>query len=193
MQVKRQTVESESDEELVRKVAAGRVQIYGQLVERYQRQIYNLMYRYCRSASEAAEMSQDVFFRAYERLASFDSQRSFFPWLYTIAVNRAKDWQRRNSRELKKLAGLKWEIPSLEIRSYQEKNLESKEETERMYAALDNLPDTNREIILLRYRQEMSIRDLSSIFDLSESAVKMRISRSLEQIKFDLGGARDEE
>jgi len=185
-------MERDSDEELVRQVLRGKVKAYALLVDRYERPVFNLMFRYCRSDQEAADLSQDVFLRSYERLESFDIRRKFFPWLYTLAINRARDWQRSNSRKLQKLARLQWEVPTLDRGSSQEAQLSDREEISQLYGALDSLPDMNREIVLLRYQQERPIRELSSIFGLSESAVKMRISRALEQMREILGGDRNE-
>lgn len=183
---------SDSDEDLVRSVLKGQVQDYARLVERYERPVYNLMYRYCRSDQEAADLSQDVFLRAYEKLSSFDGRRNFFPWLYTLAVNKAKDWQRSNSRKRLKLTQLHWEIPATGTRSHQEKQLLDQEEINSLYEALDILPDLTREIVLLRYKQELTIRELTGIFQLSESAVKMRIARALERMRSVLGRDRHE-
>ncbi len=185
-------MENDSDEELVHLVLQGKIQSFALLVERYERVIFNLMYRFCRSESEAADLSQDVFLRAYERLATFDGKRRFFPWFYTLAMNQARDWQRSHARSLQKLAGLRWEMPAAGIGSQQEEQLLSSEEVNRLYGALDVLPDTTREIVLLRYQQELPMRDLAEIFNLSESAVKMRISRALERMKSVLGGERHE-
>ncbi len=185
-------MEDESDEELVHQVVRGSVQTYSLLVARYERPIFNLMYRFSRSESEAADLCQDVFLRAYERLERFDRTRRFFPWLYTLAMNLAKDWQRSHVRKAQTLAQLRWETPAAGTCSQQEEQLLSNEEVTRLYGALDVLPDTTRELILLRYRRELSIKDLAEIFQLSESAVKMRIARALEQMKSVLGGKRHE-
>lgn len=182
----------DSDEEIVQRVVEGTGGDYALLVDRYQRPVFNLMYRYCRSDEEAADLSQDVFLRAYERLSSFDCRRKFFPWLYTLALNRAKDWQRRNSRRLKELARLQWETEPVRARSQQEEQLLSREEVQSLYGALDTLADTTREIVLLRFKEELPIRDLAEIFGLSESAVKMRIVRGLKEMKSILGGDRNE-
>lgn len=181
----------ESDEEIVGQILRGNPQAYALLVDRYQRPVFNLMYRYCRSDQEASDLSQDVFLRAYERLSSFDRRRKFFPWLYTLALNQARDWQRKNTRRLQKLDQLRWERRNADIKSEQEEHLLNSEEVGRLYGALDSLNDTTRELVLLRFRQEMPIRDLAGIFELSESAVKMRISRALEQMKSLLGGDRE--
>ncbi len=185
-------MDGESDEEIVQQVVEGAGSAYALLVDRYQRPVFNLMYRYCRSDEEAADLSQDVFLRAYERLASFDCRRKFFPWLYTLALNRAKDWQRSNSRKLKELARLRWETEPLQSRSQQEEQLLNREEVQSLYGALDTLTDTTRELVLLRFKQELPIRDLAEIFGLSESAVKMRMARGLNKMKSILGGDRHE-
>ena len=182
----------ESDEEIVQQVLEGTGSAYALLVDRYQRPVFNLMYRYCRSDEEAADLSQDVFLRAYERLSSFDCRRKFFPWLYTLAINRARDWQRSNSRKLKELSRLQWETEPIRNQSQQEEQLLNREEVQSLYGALDDLADTTRELVLLRFKQELPIRDLAEIFGLSESAVKMRISRGLDQMKTILGGDRHE-
>ncbi len=182
----------DSDEEIVQRVVEGTGGAYALLVDRYQRPVFNLMYRYCRSDDEAADLSQDVFLRAYERLSSFDCRRKFFPWLYTLALNRAKDWQRRNSRKLKELARMQWETEPVRVRSQQEEQLLNREEVQSLYGALDTLTDTTREIILLRFREELPIRDLAEIFGFSESAVKMRIARGLKEMKSILGGDGNE-
>ena len=186
-------MEKDSDEELVHQVLQGKVQAFGLLVDRYERPVFNLMYRFSRSESEAADLTQEVFLRAYARLSSFDVKRRFFPWLYTLAMNQARDWQRSHTRSLKNLARLRWEMETIGTGSQQEEQLLSNEEVSRLYGALDVLPDTTREIVLLRYQQELSINDLAEIFNLSESAVKMRISRGLERMKAVLGGERYEE
>lgn len=183
---------SESDEDLVHLILKGEVQMYAEIVERYERPVYNLMYRYCRSEQEAADLSQDIFLRVYERLASFNSNKRFFPWMYTLAVNRVKDWQRNNSVKRRKLAELRWDVPITETGSQQETKLLDQEETRSLYEALDELPDITREMVLLRYQQELSITELADIFKVSESAAKMRIARGLDKMKSVLGGERHE-
>jgi RNA polymerase sigma-70 factor (ECF subfamily) len=83
-------MENDSDEELVYRVVQGKDQAYGMLVERYQRPVFNLMYRYCRSEQEAADLSQDVFLRAYERLSSFDSEGNFSPGFIPLRLTGQK-------------------------------------------------------------------------------------------------------
>mgnify|MGYP001547139136 CR=1 FL=1 len=179
---------NDTDQTLVRKVIQGETQLFAEIVERYQRPVYNLMYRYCRSEQEAADLSQDVFLRTFDRLASYNQNKSFFPWLYALAVNRANDWYRNNSLIRKRLSELQWEAPVIDSISEQEKSLLSQEVVSNLYEALDELSDISREMVLLRYRQELQISEIADIFDVSESAVKMRIARGLIKLKTVLRG-----
>jgi RNA polymerase sigma-70 factor (ECF subfamily) len=181
-----------SDESLVQLVLKGETHLFAKIIDRYERPVYNLMFRYCRSEEEAADLSQDVFLRVYDRLSSFNGSRRFFPWLYTLAVNRANDWHRRHSSNRKKLDELRWEIPETEVDSGQESRMLDQEEVDNLYKALDQLPDVTREMIMLRYRQELPVFELADIFKVSESAVKMRIARGLAKMKVILGGGHYE-
>ncbi|KJR96371.1 MAG: hypothetical protein VR65_27945 [Desulfobulbaceae bacterium BRH_c16a] len=181
-----------SDETLVQLVLKGETQLFAKIVERYEWPVYNLMYRYCRSEPEADDLTQDVFLRVYDRLSSFNRNRRFFPWLYTLAVNRANDWHRSNAAKRTNLVELHWDIPEAEVSADQEEKMLSREEVGNLYKALDELPDVTREMIMLRYQQELPVFEIADIFKASESAVKMRIARGLAKMKVFLGGGRHE-
>jgi len=177
-------MENGDDEEVIGRVLAGRTDQYGLLVERYQGMIFNLMYRFCRSRQQAADLSQEVFLRAYERLESFDGSKKFFPWLYTLALNLARDWQRKKKRRLAQLEELRWHMgTAVSGRKLPEEEVMETQETRRLYRALDLLEEETREILLARYCSGLTIREIAAIFGLGESAVKMRISRSLDRLQ----------
>ncbi|BCL63073.1 DNA-directed RNA polymerase sigma-70 factor [Desulfomarina profundi] len=183
---------SENDQELVKRILDGETHVFSILVRRYERPVYNMMFRYCRDRQEAADLTQDVFLRTYERLDSFDRRRKFFSWLYTLAINRARDWHRRSRRIRSGLNELQWSIPDVENSSRQEKKFLEKEEAAALYSALETLPDETRELVLMRYQYDLSIRELSTIFGLSESAVKMRIARALQKLRGEFAEERNE-
>jgi RNA polymerase sigma-70 factor, ECF subfamily len=172
-----------SDDELVQAVLAGRKQQYSEIVTRYQQPVYNLMYRYARNEQDAADLTQEVFLRAFDRLSTYRNGCSLFSWLYTLAVNRANDWSRSRTRRMERL-----QTYIQEERLHGEANratdgLESREEGRMLYRALDLLPPETREILLLRYRHDQPVRDVAAVFGMSESAVKMRVKRGLEQMQ----------
>ncbi len=171
-----------SDEDIVEGVLAGGKELFTVLVDRYQRPVYNLMYRYSRNTEEAADLTQEVFVRSFHRLKSFRAGNTFFPWLYGLAINQANDWSRSRARQRVKLESygkhLRQEAPG-----EQQSMMESRETGRVVDLALARLPEETRELLIFRYRHERSIREAATVFDLSESAVKMRIKRGLDALQ----------
>ena len=170
-----------SDDTLINSIRGGDNDSFEVIVERYKIQIYNLMYRYSGSTEDAADMAQDVFCRAYERLGQYRKQKSFFAWLYTLALNYARDWARKTSRREHTIATFARESLTNETKT-PERLLETDQETRGLVAALETLGEDRREMMLLRYRHEHSIKELAEIFEISESAVKMRLKRALDEL-----------
>ena len=178
-----------SDEEIIRQVLGGDKQEFSAFIQRYQRQVFNLMYRYSQTDHDAADLTQEVFLRAYEKLGSFKPGHSFFSWLYTLAVNRAHDWSRKQNRQKKHHNELHNTRPEpVRTESRQEKRLLRHEEVMQLQKAMQELPDDTREILVLRYHHSCSVKEAAEIFSISESAVKMRTSRGLKQLQYLMGG-----
>ena len=169
-----------SDDTLVSMVQQGEHEAFAYIVERYKIQIYNLMYRYTESVDEASDLTQDVFCKAYEKLGRYRETKGFFPWLYTMALNHARDWSRKRSRSERKLNSYKHEPTNSTTQP--EGFLESKEKALQLQQALALLPEDRREMVILRYRHDCSINDLAEIYSLSGSAVKMRLKRALNEL-----------
>jgi len=169
-----------SDETLVKNIKGGDTESFAVIVERYKIQIYNLMYRYSGSADEADDMTQEAFCRVYEKLGGYRSKASFFSWLYTVALNYARDWHKKTQREYAKIN--RFAVDQQFSSSATEFNYESKEKTQLLIEALGRVSADNREIIILKYRHDCTIKELAEIFKLSESAVKMRIQRTLKEL-----------
>lgn len=172
-----------SDEEIVKKVLAGEKQLFGELVDRYQQPVYNLMLRYAQNRDEAADLTQDAFLRIYERLWSFRTNKVFFPWMYSLAVNLAKDWNRKNIRHKARIHILQHEAAERQDDEDENAGIETRQEVEQVQYALMELSTQTREILILRYRHGYPVNDVASSFSLSKSAVKMRIKRGLAQLR----------
>ncbi len=175
-----------SDEDIVDGVLAGEKELYAVLVERYQRPVYNLMYRYSHNMEEAADLTQEVFVRTFDRLGSFRAGSSFFPWLYALAVNQANDWSRSRARRKARVDDYVQEAMFSETPADQQALVEAKETEEVIDRALAGLPVETRELLIFRYRHERSIREAAMVFKISESAVKMRIKRGLDDLQQEL-------
>lgn len=174
-----------SDEDIVEGILSGGRELFAVLVERYQRPVYNLMYRYSRSQEEATDLTQEVFIRSFDRLESFRPGNGFFPWLYALAVNQANDWSRSRARRRVKLEHYGEHLRQETLSDWQDQ-MESRETGEVIDRALGRLAEETRELLIFRYRHERSIREAAMVFNLSESAVKMRIRRGLDQLQEEL-------
>jgi RNA polymerase sigma-70 factor (ECF subfamily) len=172
-----------SDEEIIEQVLAGKKELFGILVDRYQQPIYNLMLRKARNQEEAADLTQDAFVRAFDRLWSFQLDQRFFTWFYSLAVNLARDWQRKSRNRSSKHHILEQETLEQEDGNNQHVAIENKEKLSLLNHALSDLSDQTREILILRYRHGLPVREVAEVFKISESAVKMRVKRGLEQLR----------
>jgi len=171
------------DNEIIRVVLDGNVNAYGRIVRKYQKPIYNLMYRASKSEQLSMEMTQEVFTRAYEKLDRFDPGRRFFSWLFAIGANLARDYLRRVGREL---LFSEAEIDGNELadnRLNHATAFEQHNELSHIMQLLDKLPFDYREALILRYREDLSMKEVASALALSTSGAKMRVHRGLKQLR----------
>jgi RNA polymerase sigma-70 factor (ECF subfamily) len=170
------------DRAVIAAVLSGDTNAYAVLVERYQKPIFNLMYRMTRSYEDAVDLAQDTFIKAYEQLHRFKDDKRFFPWLYTIGWNHSKNFQRRKRYETVPIED--WDLGSgLDYPAQEEERMCSRLDYRLLYEALDELPADYREVLVLRYREEFPVEDIAAALGLSESGVRMRIHRGLKKLR----------
>jgi len=173
-------MEISDDAKIVTEVLAGNKNAFGILVKKYQKQVFTLMHRFANSPSEAADLTQEAFLRAYNKLETFQPGKKFFVWLYTLSLNLARDYGRKNKKAenlTENMDDAYREIPD------QERRLIQKGEAMAVLEALYRLPDDFREALILRYREDLSMQDIARILDLSVSGAKMRIHRGLIKLR----------
>ena len=170
-----------SDNQLVTRILAGEHPLFAVLVERYKVQIYNLMYRLSGNSEDAADLTQDVFCKVFEKLGSYRDERSYFSWLYTSALNHGRDWRRRQRQREKNSFFCSIE-GGHRPETTPESMVEAVQRSVKLNEALGRLPEDRREMVILRYRHDRSIKELGEIFSISESAVKMRLSRAISDL-----------
>jgi RNA polymerase sigma-70 factor (ECF subfamily) len=168
------------DPTTVQRACAGDDRAFGRLIEAYQSPIYNLCYRLLGNAAEAEEAAQEAFLRAYTRLNSFDPNRSFKSWLFSIAHHYCIDRLRRRrltwlSLDDEPLAeGLAWRAttPSPEETALR------REHNDQVQAALDRLPPQYRSAVVMHYWYNLSYDEIAQTTGATVSAVKSRLHRA---------------
>ena len=186
-------MDGNDEQNCIDRVLRGEVNAFGTLVERYQKPIFNLMYRMAGSSDKAADLTQETFIRAYQKLERFHPGKRFFPWLYSIGLNLARDFARKNTRNPEVGSTLSPESFS-DCNSPGEQHDRMCESLEflRLEKALDELPVIYREALILRYHEESSMRDIAAALNLSVSAAKMRVHRGLDMLREQYKGGTHE-
>jgi RNA polymerase sigma-70 factor (ECF subfamily) len=179
--------EHADDAQVISAILAGDVNAYSVLVLRYQGAIFNLMFRMTGSYDDASDLTQETFIKAYDKLHRFQKGKKFFPWLYTIGLNHARNFLRHN--KIARSVSLDDYEPGsgLDYAGQQEENIVEKLDYELLNAALNQLPLDYREAIILRYHEGLSMEDVAEALNLKLSAAKMRVHRGLEKLRDILG------
>ena len=178
------------DQQVINRVLQGDVEAFGALVQRYQRPIFNLMFRVVGSADQAADLTQETFIKTYESLERFKPGKRFFPWLYTIGLNIARDFARKSKINVEVSTGKDLEAFSgCQTPGDQQDRLCESLDFMRLEKALGGLPLLYREALVLRYHEELTVQDLAEALNVSVSAAKMRVKRGLEMLRQAMKGA----
>jgi len=173
------------DSELVR-LRQGDPEVVTRLLERYQHRLYRYLVRLVRDPATAEDLFQQTWVRVAENIRRYDPRRNFEPWLFSVARNLAIDYLRRYRPE-----SLDEPLPTGELR--QERiaatgpgALEiamARERAECVADSLTALPAMYREVISLRFEEEMKLEEIAQVLDMPLSTVKTRLRRGLEAMR----------
>lgn len=163
------------DLELVEKTLGGETRAFEGLVRNYQKIVFNVALRMTNDADDAADITQDVFVKAFDKLKSFDRRYRFFSWLYRIAVNESLNFVRSQRR---------WEPldePESQLAAPEpEVDILLPVLIER---ALMELKPDSRIVIVLRHFHDLSYLEIGRLLDLPEKTVKSRIHTAREMLR----------
>ena len=168
------------EQDILRRAQQGDSEAFRQLVEAYQTQVYRLALRMC-GADGADDVTQDAFVAAWRALPYFRSDCRFSTWLYRLTTNAAIDYLRREKRH--RAAG---DIAELELPDDAPTMQELSERAEtqsRVRRALSCLSDEHRQVLLLRYMQELDYGEIAAALEVSEGTVKSRINRAKARLR----------
>ena len=175
--------------ELIKRAAGGDDTAFEQLMNQYQKPVYNLAYRMCGNADDAFDLSQEAFLNAWKGLKGFQFQSSFSTWLYRLTSNVCLSYLR--SKKRKSAVSLvflddeeeeqEWEIA--DSAPLPEEQTISKEERRQVESALNSLEVEYREALALSVYSGLSYQQIAEIQGVQEGTVKSRIFRAREKIR----------
>jgi len=176
----------DKEEGLLKRIAEGEKEIFGELVLKHQDFIFNVVSKYVRIEEEARDLTQDVFLKAYENIEKFRGESKISSWLYRIAYNLSMNWsERRSGRETQlddELAETLAEPPSLA-----EEIFEREAQLARITAILAEMPEKYRAVISLYYFEEKSYQEIAEALGLPMNTVKIHLLRAKERLREKLG------
>ncbi len=176
-----------NEAELVERARRGDLDAWETIVRAHQGIAFRTAYLLGGSAADAEEAVQDAFVKAYRALGRFRRGAPLRPWLLRIVANEAKNRRRAaGRREALALRAAAEARPGDAVPS-PEAALLSGEERERLLAAVDRLPDDQRDAIACRYFLELSEEETSAALGIRRGTVKSRLSRGLERLRIELG------
>jgi RNA polymerase sigma-70 factor (ECF subfamily) len=175
-------VEPVSDEDVVVRVLAGETSQFEIIMRRYNQRLYRVARAILRNDSEAEDVMQDAYVRAYEHLDQFAGRAKFSTWLTRIAVHEALARQRRVERyqELEPMSE-RDEDPMdsfVSMTPNPEQEASSSQIRGLLEEAVESIPDPYRTVFVLRDIEEMSTADTAATLGISEENVKVRLHRA---------------
>ena len=154
--------------------------LFSILYDRYSNKIYNKCYSFSVNDEEAKDLTQDVFIKLFSNLNKFKEKSKFSTWLYSFTYNYCVNYVNRDSgRKLNNIS------ESLDNHDYHLTKLEDVNEdeflsmrVEKLKQSLELIEPAEKAILLLKYQDNISINELQALYEIGESAVKMRLKRA---------------
>jgi RNA polymerase sigma-70 factor (ECF subfamily) len=185
--------ESAREIECLRRVQQGDSEAFGPLVERYQKRIFSIVFHLVRRRDEVDDLAQEIFFKAFRAIRSYNFQSSFATWLSRIAVNHCYDYLRK--------------VRASRISYYSEMTEESAQQLERKLEGpeprgldhgekitlkdfvarlLARAPANDQVILTLKELEDYSVEEIADLLNLKSSTVKVRLHRARKRMLEDL-------
>jgi len=174
-----------SDEDLVKAIVLKNdTLLFEILYDRYDKLVYNKCRGFSRHDDEAEDLTQDIFLKLFVKLKTFKGKSKFSTWLYSFTYNHCVNYVNRSTAK-------KIEKQSVDTDNLKDEHYGSQEQddadiqnlkVEKLKEALEKISPEEKMILLLKYQDSLSIKDLCGVLDIGESAVKMRLKRAKEKL-----------
>jgi RNA polymerase sigma-70 factor (ECF subfamily) len=176
-----------NDQQYIRDFLDGNDEAFEQLVHKYLSPIYNFIFQLTRDQNVAEDLTQETFIKAWKHFARFDQKKSFKTWLFTIAKNTTYDYfKKKKSIPFSFFEDEEGEN-SLEVvdqdNPLPDEILEENERKEDVERALAHVPELYRALLILAYREDFSLMEISTILREPYNTIKSRHQRALKLLR----------
>lgn len=179
-----------TDSQLIREIKDGNVQLYAELMARYERKILSFIYHMLKGAQleiMAEDLCAETFYKAYRSLQTFrEVEASFSTWLYTIARNTVLSELRKQKSGLVSLEESGYVPRSSSIDSLPEETMLRQEKVSMVREAINKLPEKQRSALILREYDQLDYQEIANILGQTVSSVKSLLFRARASVKMQL-------
>ena len=170
-----------TDNELVQKIVKSNdTHLFAVLYDRHVTMVYNKCYGFASSKEEAQDLTHDVFIKLFVKLRTFKGTAKFSTWLYSFTYNFCVNYVTRNNYK-KNEKNFEGEIPDSNEVDIDDSSIYSMK-SDKLKKVLELIEPSEKMILLLKYQDEFSIKEISESLEIGESAVKMRLKRAKEKL-----------
>ncbi len=163
---------------------------FASLVRSIQRPVYGLCLRLLRLESEASEVAQEAFLRAYQHLHRYDENKPFDLWVMAIARNLCLDLLRRRARmKSEDVDEMRDTLPSTE--KSQEEGAIAREERQSLESAFSTLPPEDREVLALYYVQKRTTKEIAQVIGVAPGTIMARLFRAREKLRKQMTASKE--
>lgn len=173
-------------ENIIARARRGDADAFEQLVVAYRDQVFRLALRMCGSEADADEVAQEAFLSAWKALPNFRGESQFSTWLYQLTTHAAIDLMRREKRQI--AADDITEVSAADPAPSPQQQAEQSEQREIVRDAILQLAPEQREVVVLRFMEELSYEEIGAVLKLPSGTVKSRLNRAKAQLRGILAG-----
>jgi|DewCreStandDraft_4_1066084.scaffolds.fasta_scaffold09683_7 RNA polymerase sigma-70 factor (ECF subfamily) len=177
------------DKEIINDIKNGSLIAMEELIKKYQKRVYNMIYGMCMNYDTAWDVSQDAFVKVIKNIKNFRQESSFWTYLYRIVMNAFYDYVRREKAKKRETINFSDMNDDDNKRSYEVKDMINIEEDfdrkmleEKVRQGLNDLTDTQRQIYVLKNLEGLKIREIAGLIGISEGTVKSHLNRAMEKL-----------
>ena len=168
-------------ENIIARARRGDADAFEQLVVAYRDQVFRLALRMCGNEADADEVAQEAFLSAWKALPNFRGDSRFSTWLYQLTSHAAIDLMRRKKRQI--AAEDITEVSAPDPAPGPQQQAEQSETRQAVRDAMAQLSPEYRQIVVLRFLQELSYEEIGAVLKLPPGTVKSRLNRAKSQLK----------
>ena len=173
-----------SDEELVKTIVSSNdTLLFEILYDRYAKMVYNKCIGFSKRDDEAEDLTQDIFLKLFVKLSTFKGKSKFSTWLYAFTYNHCVNYVNRNTA--KKIEKQSVDATNIEDSGYSIEDSDNdinQLKVEKLKEALELISPEEKMILLLKYQDYLTIKEIESVLGIGQSAVKMRIKRAKDKL-----------